>query len=166
MFGRYRPLPLEAFVKGYLRVVWRATTKVFDGFKKNIRHFFKKYALPNPRCPTAFLPPSALPFPFPCAPSVRAPTPPSPCTLRFLPSPAPTPCRRRRRHYHNHHDFGLNANLLLFNKPNIWPWSCFSWSPPSSSLLQLAVFLLQLVSTIGLVAKVKAGAPEAAEDVA
>ena len=31
---RYRRLPLEAFVKGHLRVVLRATTKVFDGWKK------------------------------------------------------------------------------------------------------------------------------------
>ena len=29
---RYRTVPLEAFVKGHLRVVWRATTKLFDGW--------------------------------------------------------------------------------------------------------------------------------------
>ncbi len=34
---RYRTVPLEAFVKGHLRVVWKASTKVFDGYEKNIR---------------------------------------------------------------------------------------------------------------------------------
>ena len=33
---RYRTVPLEAFVKGHLRVVWRATTKIFNGCVKYI----------------------------------------------------------------------------------------------------------------------------------
>ena len=38
---RYRTVPLEAFVKGHLRVVWKASTKVFDGYEKNIRQKFE-----------------------------------------------------------------------------------------------------------------------------
>ncbi len=33
---RYRTVPLEAFVKGHLRVVWKASTKVFDGWIQNV----------------------------------------------------------------------------------------------------------------------------------
>ncbi len=29
-------LPLEAFVKGHLRVIWRVTTKVFDGWFQKV----------------------------------------------------------------------------------------------------------------------------------
>ncbi len=32
VYRRYRTVPLEAFVKGHLRVVSRVTTKVFDGW--------------------------------------------------------------------------------------------------------------------------------------
>ncbi len=38
---RYRMVPLEAFVKGHPTVVSRATTKVFDGYKKKIRQKLK-----------------------------------------------------------------------------------------------------------------------------
>ncbi len=38
---RFRTVPLVAFVKGHLRVVWKASTKVFDGVEKDIRQKIK-----------------------------------------------------------------------------------------------------------------------------
>ncbi len=44
---RYRPVPLVAFVKGHLRVVLKATTKLFDGCEKNTRQKRVIYYLPQ-----------------------------------------------------------------------------------------------------------------------
>ena len=53
---RYRTVPLEAFVKGHLRVVWKATTKLFDGWfswvpsKKDKKNLCQKNASKHPFC--------------------------------------------------------------------------------------------------------------------